>query len=77
MSNKLKEAAELRIRQIANASDWSGDMRVNMTTIIGALRVAIKIIDDERADRFKALTHESENIEEVNLASSMSNYMGE
>lgn len=42
------KAVEKRVREIANAVEWSGDMRVNMTTVIGALRSAVKLLDEEK-----------------------------
>ena len=46
MAAKIDEAE--RIRKIAEADEWSGDMRVNMATIHGALRSAVKLIDEFR-----------------------------
>ena len=51
MTSKLKAKAEKRVREIADATVWSGDMRVNMTTVVGALRCAVKMLDEERAAR--------------------------
>ena len=53
-ASELKAAAENRVREIAYATGWSGDMRVNMTTVVGALRCAVKMLDEERAARLAA-----------------------
>jgi hypothetical protein len=39
-------AVEQRIRDVAGANEWSGDMRVNMLTIHGALKAAVKMLDE-------------------------------
>ena len=53
-SEEMKAKAEKRVREIADAIGWSGDMRVNMTTVVGALRCAVKMLDEERAARLAA-----------------------
>lgn len=40
------DMSEEKIRAIASATKWEGDMRVNFTTAINALNAAIHIIDE-------------------------------
>ena len=39
-----------RATEIVNASEWSGDMRVNMTRVIGAGRVLAKALAERGAE---------------------------
>ena len=39
-----------RATDIVNASEWSGDMRVNMTRVIGAGRVLVKALSERDAE---------------------------
>ena len=43
---KMFKTAIQRAKDIVAASEWEGDMRVNMTTIIGAGRVLAKRVDE-------------------------------
>ena len=46
MSDEVRAAAVNRAIEIVNATEWWGDMRVNMTTLIGAGRVLAKALTD-------------------------------
>ena len=52
-TNELQRIADSvvkRAQEIVAATQWSGDMRVNMTTIIGAGRVLAKRLEEVRAE---------------------------
>lgn len=40
------DMSEEQIREVAAATKWEGDIRVNFTTVVNALKAAIKIIDE-------------------------------
>lgn len=40
------DISEEKIRAIASATKWEGDIRVNFTTVVNALKAAIHIIDE-------------------------------
>ena len=42
--------AEKRVREIAAATEWSGDLRVNMNRLIDTVRAAVELLDAERAE---------------------------
>jgi hypothetical protein len=47
-----------KAKDIVSASEWEGDLRVNMTTIIGAGRVLAKRVDElEEAVRLAEAQH--------------------
>ena len=49
MSDK-RPAAVARALEIVSATEWSGDMRVNMTRIIGAGKVLSKRLEETEAE---------------------------
>lgn len=53
----LVKKAVARAREIVHAVEWRGDMRVNMTTILGAGRVLDKRLTEVEAqrDRFRGI----------------------
>jgi len=51
---------EKRVREVAAAVEWSGDMRINMTRVLGTLRSAVKLLDerDNEIARLRAVIEE-------------------
>ena len=47
----LRAAAVARAKDIVRADEWKGDIRVNMTTVIGAGRVLAKRLEEMEAER--------------------------
>ncbi len=46
----MMDSVERRIRELATVTAWSSDIRVNMTRVVGALRAAIKKLDEKQAE---------------------------
>lgn len=56
-TNELRNNAVKRAAEIVSTSEWSGDLRVNLTTVIGAGRVLLKRLA-EQSDELDALRAE-------------------
>lgn len=50
MRELMRDEAIAHAQEIVNASEWSGDMRVNMTRVIGAGRVLNKALKELQSE---------------------------
>ena len=51
------EEAVTRSKRIVNATEWEGDLRANITTVLGAGRVLAKRVAELEADLPSAMMH--------------------